>query len=207
MVTGPLAVELEQLKRPNTAIAFSDSGAPGTREAKAFLQGSGNRSFVVAAPLARDAREHTKGRVISERDGNPQDDDVILVVGPTIKLLSKILVSHESTLVIGEWPSTPLLWFGRLVGALDIQTGKRLNAELDESVLESLRAIDWAGNNGWSDKLGKRDVENQISKIRANSVFDPELVSAYMMVTRHSPESIELLHKIMNYQPWKAGLQ
>lgn len=200
MVTGPLGVELEQLKRPNTAIAFSGSGVPGTRDAKAFLQEAGIRASVVAAPLARDAREHTKGRVISERSGGPQDDDVVLVLGPTIKLMSKILKNRNATLVIGEWPSTPLRWVGRLVGALDIARNKRLSVELDDAVLEALRAIDWAGNNGWSDKLGKRDAERQISTLRADSVFDPELVSAYMMATGHSPESIERLHKIMNYQ-------
>lgn len=199
MLTGPFVIELEQLKRPNTTIAFTAGGVPGVKEAQRFATSGGARITCVAAPLASTAQACTKGPTISERTYGVRlkDSDTALVIAPSLKLLAKVLNNHNATLIIGEWPTTPLRRFGRLTSAFDILSGERMVLSLEPTMFKLLKDLDWAGNNGWSDRPGKRDAIRLISEMKSRDDFEPEPVTSSMLLNNHSVDSIEYLRKLM----------
>lgn len=197
-VSAPLAA----LKRPSTAIAFSKDGVPRVEIAEAYARSQ--QATAVASPARLPGGSKYRGlKPITKRSGRARDDDVVLVLGPDITLLNTLATTSSADLIIAEWPTTPLRWFGKFVGALDIESTERMEHGTTDDTLEHLESLLISGNNAWTAGYGADQAKAFIRKMKSDGTFNAEMIVGFMIASGVGESAIGQLEKIMKSEPPK----
>lgn len=86
-------------------------------------------------------------------------------------------LARGSSLCATEWPDVPLAGWAAARGALNLVTGE-ITPRPAADVVVLLDHLHFAGNNGWSDRPGKRDAERLLRELRAAA---PDLDARYLV--------------------------
>lgn len=182
----------------------------GVALAIAYFQREGLQPIIVAPnktvlefvpPLKSFARGRTvitpmnTGRVAGGR-GNPA-----LIYAPDLKQLELGLeYARGNPVVVVEDASYSCERWADEANAINLLDRKVHSVERTAEHEEILKAIDWAGNNGWSDAPGKRDLLRHLGKLKAHGWLDRDEIIAYQLVKgRHGHyESLNRLSKLID---------
>lgn len=100
-------------------------------------------------------------------------------------------VANGSSIVVVDWALKWLPGWAAVVTAVNLQSGEA-TAAFQAETTELLDQLDWAGNNGWFDKPGKRDAKRLLAEIDLPTAH----VQGAMLAYGHSVKSVEALAKI-----------
>ena len=178
---------------------------PAVELAIAYLNHVGDAGSIVVVPLTNTIRyshlleRYAKRRTVltprnSSRSrvgyGHPA-----LVYAPGLKELELASqYTRDCPIVVVEDPSFSCARWADEIGAVNLIEKRIHSTHRSSEHQQILEAIDWAGNNGWFDAPGKRDLLRALDDLVALGKFDKEEILAYQIVRGRHGHSDSLIH-------------
>lgn len=174
--------------------------------AKAYLHEVGGNNAIVVVPLkttfeySEPLKNYARDRtVLTPRNSNQNMIGIghpVLAYAPALKEL--VLASRyagEKPIAVVEDPSFPCTRWADEIGAINLVEQKVHTVQRAPEHQKILEAIDWAGNNGWGDAPGRRDLRRHLEELADLGALDKYEVLAYQIVRgRHGfGESLQRL--------------
>lgn len=167
---------------------------PGAEFGQRVAQAAG-LPLQVAVPLKNQRPESLKrADFVTEKSSGHLGDQarVVVILHPTLKLLSRALPSDGSSkVVVVESPTVRLHGWAVASGALNVAT-LEVPAPLAPAQAQLYERILWNGNNGWADAPGKRDALHDLRELRALGKLNKGLLIGYMVSRTYYDDVVRL---------------
>lgn len=173
--------------------------APGAEFGQLVARAAG-LPLQVAIPLKNQIPVSYKGvDFVTEKSSGRLGNQarVVVILHPTLKLLSRALPSDStSQVVVVEFATVRMHGWAAANGALNVAT-REVPDSLGVAETELYERILWNGNNGWSDAAGKRDALHDLRELRAMGKLDKDLLIGYLVSRKHY-EAVVRLGKLVD---------
>lgn len=201
-MTPQVAMSMHQLAHEGFYIPWVDgvnNFGPGADFGQRVAQAAG-LPLQVAVPLKNQRPESLKrADFVTEKSSGHLGNQarVVVILHPTLKLLSRALPSDSSSkVVVVEFSTVRLHGWAVANGALNVAT-LEVPAPLAPAETVLYERILWNGNNGWADAAGKRDALHDLRELRVMGKLDKDSLIGYM-VSREDYEAVVRLGKLVD---------
>ena len=178
---------------------------PAVELAIAYLNHVGDSGSIVVVPLTNTIRysppleRYSKRRtVLTPKNSNRSQigyGNPALVYAPSLKELELASrYTRDSPIVVVEDLSFSCARWADEIGAVNLIEKRIHSTDRSAEHQQILEAIDWAGNNGWFDAPGKRDLHRALGDLVALGKLDKEEILAYQIVRGRHGHYNSLVH-------------
>ncbi|TFC48910.1 hypothetical protein [Cryobacterium shii] len=154
----------------------------------------------VAVPLKNQMPESLKrADFVTEKSSGHLGNQarVVVILHPTLKLLSRALPSDSTSQVgVVEFATVRMHGWAAANGAFNVAT-REVPDSVGVAETKLYERILWNGNNGWADAAGKRDALRDLRELRVLGKLDKDLLIGYM-VSREDYEAVVRLGKLVD---------